>query len=52
MHINIGAQQNLRYPGAIFNEKQCLQVWGVDALRASPPVLSMRPCETISHVQV
>jgi hypothetical protein len=29
------------YPAARFNEKGCLQVWGGDALKESPPVLSM-----------
>jgi hypothetical protein len=27
MDINIGTQQDLRYPAARFNEKECLQVW-------------------------
>jgi hypothetical protein len=29
------------YPAARFNEKGSLQVWGGNALRESPPVLSM-----------
>jgi hypothetical protein len=33
MDINTGAQQDLCYPAARFNEKGCLQVWGGDALR-------------------
>ncbi len=30
MDINTGAQQDLRYPAARFNEQGCLQVWGGD----------------------
>jgi hypothetical protein len=33
MDINTGAQQDLRYPAARFNENGCLQVWGGEALR-------------------
>jgi hypothetical protein len=32
--LDTGVQQNSRYPGARFNEKGCLQVWGGDALKA------------------
>ncbi len=32
MDINTGAQQDLRYSAARFNEKGCLEVWGGDAL--------------------
>jgi len=32
MDINTGAQQDLRYPAARFNEKGCLQARGGDAL--------------------
>jgi hypothetical protein len=35
MEINTRAQQDSRSPGARFNEKGCLQVWGGDALRES-----------------
>ncbi len=34
MDINIGAQQDLLYLAARFNEKGCLQLWGGDALRS------------------
>jgi hypothetical protein len=33
MDINTGAQQDLHYLAAGFNEKGHLQVWGGDALR-------------------
>jgi hypothetical protein len=34
MDINTtGAQQDLRYPAARFNEEGCLQVWGGDSFR-------------------
>jgi hypothetical protein len=43
--INTGEQQDLgHYPRARFTEKGCLPVWGGDALRATPQVLSMPPC--------
>jgi len=32
--LTIGEQQDLRYPAARFNEKECLPVWGGDALRS------------------
>jgi hypothetical protein len=32
MDINTGAQEDLSYPAARFNEKGCLQVWGGDTL--------------------
>jgi hypothetical protein len=31
--IDDGEQQDLRYPDARFNEKECLLAWGGDALR-------------------
>jgi hypothetical protein len=31
--IHTGAEQELCYPAARFNEKGCLEVWGGDALR-------------------
>jgi len=39
MDINTGAQQDLRYHAAIFNERGCLLAWGGDALR---PVQNLR----------
>jgi hypothetical protein len=33
MDSNTGAQQDLSYPAARFNEKGCLQVWGGDTLK-------------------
>jgi hypothetical protein len=35
MDIDTGAQNDLHYHAARFNEKGCLQVWGGDALRLS-----------------
>jgi hypothetical protein len=32
MDSNTGAQQDLSYPAARFNEKGCLQGWGGDTL--------------------
>jgi hypothetical protein len=34
--INTGEQQDLCYPVARFNEKQCLPVWGGDGLSKLP----------------
>jgi hypothetical protein len=32
--INIGEEQDFRYPAARFNEKGCLPVWGRDAFNS------------------
>jgi len=32
--INIGEEQDFRYPAARFNEKGCLPVWGGDAFNS------------------
>ncbi len=52
MDINIGAQQESRYPAARFNEKGCLQVLGGDALRLlffPPPHLPFAPSISFSE---
>jgi hypothetical protein len=44
MDNNTGAQQDLHYLAAGFNEKGCLQVWGGDALRG----LSFELCTSLN----
>jgi len=47
---NTGAQQDLGYPGARFNEKGCLQVWGGDVLMLYLFILELNaPTTATSH---